>query len=151
MIRPISIYGAIACLFLLRGGIQAQEKLYPNEFPSKDVILLDGPFKHARDLNIQTLLQYNVDRLIAPFRVEAGLPEKAPLFPNWQGLDGHVAGHYLSAMAMNYAATGNAECKRRMDYMIAELKACQDANGINNADWGKGYLGGIPNSKGLWR
>ena len=34
--------------------------------------------------------------------------------------------------------------------MIAELKACQDANGINNADWGKGYLGGIPNSKGLW-
>jgi DUF1680 family protein len=150
MIRPISIYGAIACLFLLRGGIQAQEKLYPNEFPLKDVILLDGPFKHARDLNIQTLLQYNVDRLIAPFRVEAGLPEKAPLFPNWQGLDGHVAGHYLSAMAMNYAATGNAECKRRMDYMIAELKACQDANGINNADWGKGYLGGIPNSKGLW-
>jgi hypothetical protein len=30
-----------------------------------------------------------------------------------------------------------------MDYMIAELKACQDANGINNADWGKGNLGGV--------
>jgi DUF1680 family protein len=140
----------ICCIFLACSEIKAQDKLYPNEFPLKDVTLLDGPFKHARDLNIQTLLKYDVDRLLAPFRKEAGLPEKAPLFPNWQGLDGHVGGHYLSAMAMNYAATGNTECKRRMDYMIAELKACQDANGINNADWGKGYLGGIPNSKGLW-
>ena len=140
----------ICCIFMACSEIKAQDKLYPNEFPLKDVTLLDGPFKHARDLNIQTLLKYDVDRLLAPFRKEAGLPEKALLFPNWQGLDGHVGGHYLSAMAMNYAATGNAECKRRMDYMIAELKTCQDANGINNADWGKGYLGGIPNSKGLW-
>jgi len=95
-------------------------------------------------------LKYDVDRLLAPYRKEAGLPAKALFYPNWAGLDGHVGGHYLSAMVMNYAATGNAECKRRMDYLIAELKACQDANGINNADWGKGYLGGIPNSKGLW-
>jgi DUF1680 family protein len=34
--------------------------------------------------------------------------------------------------------------------MIAELKACQEANGVNNADWGKGYLGGVPNSKNIW-
>lgn len=144
------VFLVLCCIFMTCSKIKAQDKLYPNEFPLKDVTLLDGPFKHARDLNIQTLLKYDVDRLLAPFRKEAGLPEKAPLFPNWQGLDGHVGGHYLSAMAMNYAATGNAECKKRMDYMIAELKACQDANGINNADWGKGYLGGIPNSKDLW-
>jgi DUF1680 family protein len=138
-------YLSLACI-----EIQAQDKLYSNEFPLKDVTLLDGPFKHARDLNIETILKYDVDRLIAPFRKEAGLPEKAPLFPNWQGLDGHIGGHYLSALAMNYAATGDAECKRRMDYMIAELKICQDANEKNNSEWGKGYLGGIPNSKGLW-
>jgi DUF1680 family protein len=131
-------------------SIQAQDKLYPNEFPLQDVILLDGPFKHARDLNIQTLLKYEVDRLLATFRKEAGLPEKAKLFPNWSGLDGHVGGHYLSAMAINYAATGNAECKKRMDYMISELKACQDANEKNNPDWGKGYAGGAPNSKNIW-
>jgi hypothetical protein len=40
----------------------AQQKLYPNEFNLSEVTLLDGPFKHARDLNIQTLLQYNTDR-----------------------------------------------------------------------------------------
>jgi len=150
MLKINSVFYVLACILLTCCEIHAQDKLYPNEFPLKDVTLLDGPFKHARDLNIQTLLKFDVDRLLAPFRKEAGLPEKAPLFPNWQGLDGHIGGHYLSAMAMNYAATGNAECKKRMDYMIAELKICQDANGINNADWGKGYLGGIPNSKSLW-
>ena len=141
---------AIACMFIGCFEIHAQDKLSPNEFPLKDVTLLDGPFKHARDLNIQTLLKYDVDRLLAHYRKEAGLPAKAQGFPNWEGLDGHVGGHYLSAMAMNYAATGNAECKRRMDYIISELKACQEANGINNIDWGKGYAGGMPNSKGIW-
>ena len=135
---------------LVTGMAQAQDKLYPNEFPLSDVKLLDGPFKHARDLNIQVLLKYDVDRLLAPYRKEAGLPEKVKCYPNWDGLDGHVGGHYLSAMAINYAATGNAECKKRMDHMISELKACQDANALKYPEWGVGYVGGIPNSAGLW-
>jgi DUF1680 family protein len=131
-------------------GVHAQDKLYPNEFPLNDVVLLDGPFKYARDLNIQTLLKYDVDRLLAPFLKEAGLPEKAKLYPNWAGLDGHIGGHYLSAMAINYAATGNTKCKKRLDYMVSELKICQDVNGKNFPDWGKGYIGGAPNSKSIW-
>jgi DUF1680 family protein len=136
--------------YLLTQVAIAQEKLYPNEFPLSDVKLLDGPFKHAQDLNIHVLLEYDIDRLIAPFRKEAGLPEKAKLYPNWAGLDGHVGGHYLSALAMNYASTGNAECKKRMESMISELKACQDANDKNHPDWGKGYVGGAPNSQQIW-
>ncbi len=128
----------------------AQDKLYPNEFPLKDVTLLDGPFKHARNLNVKVLLEYDTDRLLAPYRKEAGLPEKAKCYPNWEGLDGHVAGHYLSAMAMNYAATNNAACKKRMEYMLSELKECQEANAINHPDWGIGYAGGFPNSTKLW-
>jgi DUF1680 family protein len=148
--RSVSSITLLLLVFLTCNNIQAQDQLYPNEFPLKDVTLLDGPFKHARDLNIKTLLEYDVDRLIAPFRKEAGLPAKASLFPNWEGLDGHIGGHYLTAMAMNYAATGNAECKKLMDYMLAELKACQEANDKNNSDWGKGYIGGVPNSKVIW-
>ena len=116
----------------------------------EDVTLLDGPFKHARDLNIEVLLKYDVDRFMAPYRKEAGLKPKAPSYPNWEGLDGHVGGHYLSAMAMNYAATGNEECKKRMDYIISEIKECQEANAINNKEWGVGYAGGFPNSDKLW-
>ncbi|MFY9153576.1 MAG: glycoside hydrolase family 127 protein [Prolixibacteraceae bacterium] len=140
---------AVGC-FMLNQVVTAQEKLYPNEFPLGDVMLLDGPFKQACDLNIQTLLKYDVDRLLAPYRKEAGLPEKAKCYPNWDGLDGHVGGHYLSAMAINYAATGNTECRKRMDYMISELKICQDANALKYPGWGVGYVGGIPNSQDLW-
>ena len=135
---------------LFCNSIIAQDKLYPNTFRLSDVTLLNGPFKHARDLNIQTLLKYDVNRLLAPYRKEAGLTPKGESYENWIGLDGHVGGHYLSAMAINYAATGNAECKKRLDYMIAELKACQDANTKMHPEWGEGYVGGVPDSKGVW-
>lgn len=128
---------------------QAQNKLYPDEFPLQDVTLLDGPLKHACDLNAHVLLRYDVDRLLAPFRKEAGLPEIAPLFPNWAGLDGHVGGHYLTALAF-YAAQGNKECEGRMLYMIEELKKCAEAAEKNFPDWGKGYLGGVPQSDKMW-
>ena len=137
-------------LVLLLTPTNAQEKLYKNEFPIADVKLLDGVFKHARELNIEVLLKYDVDRLLAPYRKEAGLTERKKTYPNWDGLDGHVAGHYLSAMSMNYAATGNKECGRRMEYMISELQLCLEANAINNTEWAIGYIGGFPNSKNLW-
>lgn len=127
----------------------AQDKLYSNQFPLSDVTLLDGPLKHACDLNAHTLLRYDVDRLLAPFRKEAGLKEIAPYFPNWAGLDGHVGGHYLTAMAL-YAALGNKECETRMLYMIKELRKCMDAAEKNFPEWGKNYLGGVPNSNKIW-
>lgn len=127
-----------------------QDKLYSNNFPLSDVKLLDGPFKHAQDLNISTLLKYDVNRLLAPYRKEAGLSARAESYTNWSGLDGHIGGHYLSALAIHYAATGNANCKQLMDYMVSELKACQDANATNNATWGVGYAGGVPSSNAVW-
>ena len=65
---------------------------------------------------------------------------RAKTYPNWDGLDGHVGGHYLTAMAIN-AATGNEECRRRMEYMISELQLCADANVKNHPDWGKWLRG----------
>lgn len=150
MMRIAVLLIALTVFISFTNKLVGQDKFYSNEFALKDVQLLDGPFKQARDLNIQTLLKYDVDRLLAPYRKEAGLPEKAKCYPNWDGLDGHVGGHYLSALAINYAATGNAECKKRMDHMISELKACQEANVLKYPDWGVGYAGGIPNSAGLW-
>lgn len=137
-------------LFMLgRTSSPAQDKLYADKFPIGDVTLLDGPLKQARDLNIQTLLQYDCDRLLAPYRKEAGLTPKAKTYPNWDGLDGHVGGHYLTAMALN-AATGNEECRRRMEYMIGELEECAEAYNRNHPEWGKGYVGGFPGSAKLW-
>lgn len=139
----------VALLMFGRANSEAQDKLYTDKFPIGDVTLLDGPLKQARDLNIQTLLQYDCDRLLAPYRKEAGLTPKAKTYPNWDGLDGHVGGHYLTAMALN-AATGDEECRQRMEYMISELEECAEAYNRNHPEWGKGYVGGFPGSAKLW-
>ena len=132
----------IITTFLALGTIaNAQDKLYADEFPLGDVTLLDGPLKKAQDLNVKTLLQYDCDRLLAPYRKEAGLEPKAPTYPNWDGLDGHVGGHYLTAMALNGTRRGSlsdrngAECclgQRGMpptygvyDQRIAGMCRCQ--------------------------
>ena len=127
------------CIVAMANGVKPAVET----FPLDKVRLTDSPFKDACDLNIEVLLQYDTDRLLAPFFKEAGLPMKALPFPNWHGLDGHVAGHYLSALSMAYASTGNEACKQRADYIVGELKKVQDANG-------NGYIGGIPDGKPVW-
>lgn len=86
------------------------------------------------------------DRLLAPYRREAGLALKAESYGNWEssGLDGHIGGHYLTALALMYAATGNETVLQRLNYMVDELKKCQDKNG-------NGYLGGIPGGDAAWK
>jgi len=112
-------------------------------FSLNDITLLDGPFKTACELNETTLMKYEVDKLLAPFLKEAGLTPKASSYTNWAGLDGHIGGHYLSALSMSYAVTGNPIVKNRIDYILNELKACQDKHG-------NGYVGAVPNGKVLW-
>ena len=134
---------AVAMAACASPAVWGQDKLFPNEFPLRDVELLDGPLRHARDLNMDLLTQYEIDRLLAPFLKEAGLEPKAPSFPCWDGLDGHVGGHYLTALAINYAATGDKRMKERMDYFLSELDRAQRANG-------NGYVGGVPDGKAMW-
>lgn len=114
-------------------------------FPVSSVRLTQSPFKHAEDLDIRYLLAIDPDRLLAPYLKGAGLPPKAENYTNWEntGLDGHIGGHYLSALSYMYAATGNQEIKGRLDYMLSEMKRCQDAAG-------DGYLCGVPDGRKMW-
>src|SRR5690606_38834833 len=107
---------------------------------------LDSPFLHAQTTNTAYLLQMNPDKLLSPYLREAGLPTKAETYGNWEssGLDGHVGGHYLTALALTYAATGDKALLARLNYMIAELTKAQDKNG-------NGYLGGIPDGDDAWK
>ncbi len=114
-------------------------------FPLQDVRLLDSPFKQAQELDKAYILALDPDRLLAPYLREAGLPPKSVSYTNWEntGLDGHIGGHYLTALSLMYAATGEEELMRRLEYMISELKRCQD-------HLGTGYIGGVPGSSELW-
>jgi DUF1680 family protein len=118
-------------------------------FPLSSVRLLESPFSKAAEADRAYMLALDPDRLLAPFRKEAGLEPRKPYYGNWEssGLAGHTAGHYLSALA-NLIASGddtkNGELKRRLDYMIDELEICQRTNG-------DGYVGGVPDSHVFWK
>ena len=125
--------------------MQAQVNRSVSYFHLRDVRLLESPFRHAEELNKAYLLEMSADRLLAPFHREAGLTPKAGSYTNWEnsGLDGHIGGHYLSALSLMAASTGDREIESRLDYMLSELKRCQQANG-------NGYIGGVPGSKAVW-
>lgn len=99
--------------------------------------LLDGPFRDAQARDARYLLSLEPDRLLHNFRVNAGLAPKAPVYGGWESEEpwveirchGHTLGHYLSAVAMMYASTGDARFRERADYIAGELRACQRARG----------------------
>ncbi len=99
-------------------------------FALQDVRLLAGPFKDAQDQNNRYLLSVNADRLLAGFREEAGLPAKGKRYGGWEAreIHGHGLGHYLSAVSIAYAATGDSRFLERVNYIVGELAACQQKN-----------------------
>lgn len=128
----------------LCGTVLGQTALQP--FSLTEVRLLAGPFKQAQETDKKYMLSLDADKLLAPYLREAGLKPKAASYGNWEntGLDGHIGGHFLSALSLMYAATGDLKVKERIDYMIAELDKCQRQNG-------DGYLAGIPGGKEIWK
>ncbi len=115
-------------------------------FALSDVRLMESPFLEAQRTDAKYILALDEDRLLAPFLKDAGIPPLKPNYGNWesQGLDGHIAGHYLSAVAQMYAATGDTVFLNRLNYMLGWLEKCQERNG-------NGYVGGIPDSRQLWK
>ena len=134
-----------ASLLLVWVSANARIPVKVETFPLNDVRLTQSPFKHAEDLDVRYLLGLDPDRLLAPYLKGAGLEPKADNYTNWEntGLDGHIGGHYVSALSYMYAATGDEEIKQRLDYMLSELKRAQDAAGDD-------YLCGAPNGRKIW-
>jgi len=112
-------------------------------FPLADVRLTEGIFKDAQEANRRYLHDLEADRLLHAFRVNAGLPSEAEPLGGWERPDcevrGHFVGHYLSACALMFAATGDEELKAKGDYLVAELAKVQEA-------LGGGYLSAYPES-----
>ncbi|KQM85063.1 glycosyl hydrolase [Sphingomonas sp. Leaf23] len=106
-------------------------------FDMADVTLGEGPFLHAQRKTEAYLLSLQPDRMLHNFRVNAGLPPKAPVYGGWESeaawdeinCHGHTLGHYLSACALAGRATGDARYRTRIQYIAAELAACQAAAG----------------------
>jgi len=104
-------------------------------FSLANVSLLPGPFLDAQRRDEKYLLQLDPDRMMHNFHVNAGLTPKAPVYGGWESQEpwveirchGHTLGHYLSACALMFETTSTAAFKDRVDYIVRELHACQEA------------------------
>ncbi|MDR3691336.1 MAG: glycoside hydrolase family 127 protein [Fimbriimonas sp.] len=126
-------------------GVNGRPVLKAEPFSLRDVRLLGGPFEHANKVCADYLLTVDTDRLLHSFRVHSGLKPKAPIYEGWEnsGLAGHSLGHYLTACSQQYAASGDARYKTKVDAIVSDLVECQK----HRPD---GYIAAMPDGDRVW-
>jgi DUF1680 family protein len=140
-IRDAACVGATCLLlgFSLPSGAVAPAQTPAESFDLREVRLLDGPFKQAMDLNGRYLLSLEPDRFLCYFRTNAGLEAKAKAYGGWEAPNsgaGRCLGHYLSALSLQFRASGDARFQQRVNYIVGELALCQQSNGLLTAQAG---------------
>src|SRR3546814_18123800 len=123
-------------------GSTRTDTLFPytslfRSLPLGAVRLKPSDFATAVEVNRTYLHRLDPDRLLHNFRAYAGLEPKAPIYGGWESdtIAGHTLGHYMTALVLTWQQTGDAEMRRRADYIVDELAA-------NQAARGPGYFGG---------
>jgi DUF1680 family protein len=126
---------------------QRNDRVRARPVPLDKVRLTGGPLLKAQQSAANYLLSLNPDRMMAFYRVRAGLVQKAQPYDGWDGpgknLTGHIAGHHLSGVSLMYLATGDARFKQRADYLVRELDEVQKKHG-------DGYLSALENGREVW-
>ncbi len=137
------------CLIGLPTAVQAltaDEAEHPagrlEPFPLASVRLAPGIFQQQEEINARYLDSLTVDRLLHSFRLTAGISSSATPYRGWEDptceLRGHFAGgHFLSAVSLAAASSGNNDLKKRGDELVAGLDACQKKIGTR-------YLSAFP-------
>lgn len=112
-------------------------------FPLSQVRLRPSIFLTSVQANQRYLLSLDANRLLHNFHAGAGLPTKGEVYGGWEsrGIAGHSLGHYLSALSLVYAQTGDQQFRDRAAYIVAELRAIQRKQG-------DGYAGGTTVERG---
>lgn len=151
LLATLSVSGAIAVRSQAQNSAVATDRVTPavavKATPAdlRDVRLLDGPFKDAMELNARYLLTLEPDRLLSGVRKNAGLTPKAPRYGGWegQGVAGQTLGHYMTALAQQYRASGDQRFLDRLNYVVDELAECQAKDQT-------GYVAAIPDGKAMF-
>lgn len=97
--------------------------------------LLEGDWATKSGYNDAALRRLDTERLLYWFYDTAGLTElnegNRP-YADWESNYPHLGitmGHYITACAMYYAATGDEWYREKVDYCVAQLTLCQQPNG----------------------
>ena len=121
--------------------------------PLSDVRLLPGSAFHAGfQTNLRFLKQADTDALLLSWRLRASpgrpWPKGSLRLVGWEHtgseLRGHFLGHYLSAVAYSYAATGDAALADTLADLIDALKECEAKASALSGGAAAGYLSAFP-------
>ncbi|MEV4808927.1 beta-L-arabinofuranosidase domain-containing protein [Micromonospora avicenniae] len=123
-------------------------------FQLRDVKLGNGLLQEKRDRMKNFLRQFDERRFLVLFNNQAGRPNPPGVSVpgGWEDgglLSGHWAGHFMTGLAQAYADQGEPIFKTKLDWMVDELAACQDA--ITARMGGGGPGGGDPNEPQIGR
>lgn len=132
-------------------------------FRLDQVKLGDGLMQEKRDRIKEFIQEYDERKFLVLFNNQAGRPNPDGVTPpgGWEDgglLSGHWEGHYMTALSQAYVDQGEEIFKTKLDWVVNELAACQDAitarmdddgEGASGtaADWVPtypGYLGALP-------
>ena len=124
------------------------------DFDLDDITMTDSYCTNAFDKEIEYLLSFDMNRLLAGFRENAGLNTYgAKKYGGWENTNiaGHTVGHYLTAIAQAYQNPNISDTQRQkllsnMKTLIDGMRECQ-----NNSKGKAGYIwaGGHPNSNNV--
>lgn len=129
------------------------------EIKGKKVTLFEGDMRRREEANRQYLMKLETPHLLRSYLHEAGRYSgrgaDGEALGGWEDLScqlrGHFLGHWLSAAALNFEATGDTELKAKTEMILDELALCQKDNG---GEWvcsiPEKYLYWIGQGKGVW-
>ncbi|MGP4040081.1 beta-L-arabinofuranosidase domain-containing protein [Gracilibacillus sp. D59] len=106
-------------------------------FNLDEVTLNDKYFAFRRDLVKKYIMDFEIDRLMHTFKINAGIPSIAKPLGGWEdtecGLRGHFVGHYLSACS-KFAFADHDERLQEKAYKIVDImESCAQPNGFLSA------------------
>lgn len=118
-----------------------------SDFSIADIIMTDDYCTNAFDKEMEYLLAFDTERLLAGFRDNAGLSTNgAKRYDGWENTNiaGHCVGHYLTAIAQAYqnptiTEKEKSELYSRMKTLIDGMQQCQ-----NNSRGKPGFLWAAP-------
>jgi len=141
--RQLLLASASAALLLAGRRAEATIGAPAKPVPLKAVRLLPSPYLTAVTVNLAYLKRLDCDRLLHNFRQQAGLTPKGDVYAGWESdtIGGHTLGHYLSALSLMHAQTGDADCQERVIYIVGELALCQSQSG-------DGFVAGFTRKRG---
>ena len=117
----------------------------------QSVVLQDEELLRRRKANLDYMMELKTENLTLSYLMEAGLYKtsetQTQIHGGWEfplcELRGHFLGHWLSAAAMHYEATGDKLVLAKAEQIVDILAKCQEENG------GK-WAGSIPEKYMTW-